>query len=103
MSLKIGNTFVLSKGPDVQFTAQGYQGGSIGIRGRVRSGENVSLAETQLYHLRDGSIQDIEIQTDDGKFLTGSYKINELNWKKERQDNGNYELVFNIGLQKNAL
>jgi hypothetical protein len=75
-------------------------GGSIGIRGHIDSGENLESAEAGLYHLREGSVQEIEIETDDGKLLKGSYKINELNWKKERKENGDYELLFNVGLQK---
>jgi hypothetical protein len=31
------------------------------------------------------------------KFMTESYSMNELNWKK---DDGEYQLVLNIGLQK---
>ena len=45
-------------------------------------------------------MEEVEVQTDDGKVFRGSYKINELNWKKERMDDGSYELAFNIGLQK---
>ena len=98
MSIKIGNVVII-KGPQVEYTIQGYMGGSIGIRGRVHPDKDLKLIEAELYLLREGSIQEIEIQTDDGKVLTGLYKINELNWKKERTD-GNYELMFNIGLQK---
>lgn len=100
MSLKIGIAFAITKASGVQFTAHAYVGGSIGIRGRIRSGQNLRLAEEEMYHLREGSTHEIQIQTDDGKVLTGSYKINELNWKKERQESGDYDLVFNIGLQK---
>ena len=100
MSLKIGNAFTITKGPDVQFTAQTYMGGSIGIRGRIRSGENLRLAEEMMYNLREGSTNEIQIQTEVGQVMSGSYKINELNWKKERLESGDYDLVFNIGLQK---
>ena len=75
-------------------------GGSIGIRGRVKSEEDVKSTDAELYLLREGQIQEIEVLTDDGNSMTGSYRINELNWKKEKKDDGNYELVFNIGLQK---
>lgn len=100
MSLKIGNAFAITKGSGVQFTAQAYMGGSIGIRGRIRSGENIRLAEEMMYDLREGSTHEIHIQTDSGQVMSGTYKINELNWKKERQESGDYDLVFNIGLQK---
>ncbi len=98
MLIKIGDV-VITKGPEVEYTIQGYMGGSIGIRGRAHPSTDLKLIEGELYLLREGSVQQIEIQTDDGKVLTGLYKINELNWKKERT-NGNYELMFNIGLQK---
>jgi ribonuclease HI len=100
LSLKIGDAFLVTRGQDTQYSVHGYQGGSIGIRGRIASGENLKSAEAGLYQLREGSTQEIEIETDDGKVLKGSYKINELNWKKERKENGEYELLFNIGLQK---
>jgi hypothetical protein len=99
MFIKIGNV-VLTRSTGAQYTIQGYAGGSIGIRGRVQSEEDLKLTEEELYLLREGRIQEIEVLTDDGRSMTGSYKINELNWKKERKDTGDYELVFNIGLQK---
>jgi hypothetical protein len=99
MFIKIGD-IVLTKSSGAQYTIQGYMGGSIGIRGRVQSEKDVKLTEDSLYLLREGHVQDIEVLTDDGKSMTGSYKINELNWKKDRKADGDYELVFNIGLQK---
>jgi hypothetical protein len=99
MFIKVGSV-VLIKSTGAQYTIQEYMGGSIGIRGRVKSEQDVKLTEKGLYLLREGQIQEIEVLTDDGKSMTGSYKINELNWKKERKDNGDYELVFNLGLQK---
>ena len=54
-----------------------------------------------MYKLREGSVKDVLVLTDEGSELTGYYKINELHWDKERKTEGNsYELVFNIGLQK---
>jgi len=99
MFIKIGS-IIFTKSPQAQYTIQGYMGGSIGIRGRIQSEADAKLAEGELYQLREGQSRDIEVQTDDGKSMIGSYKINELNWKKERKDSGDYELVFNIGLQK---
>jgi len=66
----------------------------------VQSEEDIRSTEKELYMLREGRDEEIEILTDDGKTMTGSYRINELNWKKERRTDGSYELVFNIGLQK---
>lgn len=100
MSVKIGTAFIITKSPSIQYTVQGYLGGSIGIRGRVSAGVDLKPTEVGLYQLREGSTHEVEIETDDHKILSGSYKINELNWKKERQENGEYELFFNIGLQK---
>jgi hypothetical protein len=99
MFIKIG-TIVFTKSPQAQYTIQNYMGGSIGIRGRIQSDADAKSTDEELYKLREGQIRDIEVQTDDGKSMIGSYKINELNWKKERKDSGDYELVFNIGLQK---
>ncbi|MGI0079960.1 MAG: hypothetical protein ACRECH_10080 [Nitrososphaerales archaeon] len=99
MFIKIGSV-VLTKSPKAQYTIQSYMGGSIGIRGRVQSEEDVKLTERELYLLREGHVEDIEVLTNEGNSMAGSYKINELNWKKEMKDDGDYELVFNIGLQK---
>ena len=103
MSIKIGTSFTITKGPQVKCTVQAYVGGSIGIRGRIQSGEYLKQTENGLYLLREGSIQEIEVVTDKGELLRGSYKINELNWKKEKKANGDYELVFNIGLLKESV
>lgn len=99
MFIKIGSV-VLTKSPEAQYTIQGYKGGSIGIRGSIQSDKDLKSTEEGLYLLREGHVQEIEVLTDDGNSMTGLYKINELNWKKERKSNGDYELVFNIGLQK---
>ena len=100
MFVKIGD-IILTKSTSAQYTIQHYSGGSIGIRGRVQSAEDMKSTETELYKLREGTVRNIEVLTDDGEELTGSYKLNELHWDKERQRNGNeYELAFNIGLQK---
>jgi hypothetical protein len=99
MFVKIGDV-VFVKSDQAQYTITGYAGGSIGIRGRIQSAVDLKQTEEELYKLREGRIQEIEIQTDDGTTMKGPYKINELNWKKERKDDGNYELLFNVGLQK---
>src|SRR5208283_882955 len=103
MSIKIGSILSITKGSLVQYTAQTYAGGSIGIRGSIQQGESLEPTETSLYQLREGSMHEVEILTDSGIMVSGSYKINELNWKKERKANGIYELNFNIGLQKNTV
>ncbi|HKW05670.1 MAG TPA: hypothetical protein VJN71_10255 [Nitrososphaerales archaeon] len=99
MFIKIGSV-VLTKSPQAQYTIQSYMGGSIGIRGRIQSEKDSKATEGELYQLREGHVLEIEVLTDDGKSMTGPYKINELNWKKENKATGEYELVFNIGLQK---
>jgi hypothetical protein len=99
MFVKIGDEkFTKSEGD--QFVLTGYAGGSLGIRARVRSESDVKLNEVLLYKLREGRTQEIEIETDQGETIKGVYKINELNWKKEVNRDGKYELVFNLGLQK---
>ncbi|MDA4111384.1 MAG: hypothetical protein OK439_02515 [Thaumarchaeota archaeon] len=99
MFIKIGS-IIFTRSPQAQYTIQGYMGGSIGIRGRIQSEADAKSTEADLYQLREGQVRDIEVQTDDGKSMMGSYKINELNWKKERKASGEYELLLNIGLQK---
>ncbi len=99
MFIRIGDISI-TKSIQAQYTVQTYEGGSIGIRGLVQSAQDLKTTESELYRLRDGSVRDIEIQTDDGKIMSGLYKINELNWKKERKNDNTYELRFNIGLQK---
>ncbi|MHB8566230.1 MAG: hypothetical protein ACYC7D_03555 [Nitrososphaerales archaeon] len=98
MLIKIGD-IEITKSSTAQYTIQRYAGGSIGIRGRVRSEEGIKSTEKELYSLREGGVAQIEVLTDEGDSLTGSYRINELHWGKERGNN-DYELVFNIGLQK---
>jgi|SRR5579862_3444001 len=99
MFVKIGDV-VFEKSDEAQYTITGYGGGSIGIRGCIQSEKDLKQTEEQLYKLREGRTQEIEILTDDGTTLKGQYKINELNWKKERKNDGKYELLFNVGLQK---
>lgn len=99
MFIKIGSVEI-TRIVGAQYTVQSYAGGSIGIRGRVKSGADLKTTEEKLYLLREGRMEEVEVQTDDGKVFRGSYKINELNWKKERMTDGTYELAFNIGLQK---
>jgi hypothetical protein len=99
MFVKIGDV-EFTKSDQAQYGITGYAGGSIGIRGRVQSEKDLKLTEEQLYRLREGQTKEIEILTDDGNTMRGIYKINELSWKKERKNDGNYELVFNVGLQK---
>ncbi|MDA4131181.1 MAG: hypothetical protein OK457_10460 [Thaumarchaeota archaeon] len=99
MFVKIGEV-VFAKSEQAQYSITGYAGGSIGIRGRVQSEKDLKETEEDLYKLREGRTQEIEILTDDGTTLKGMYKINELNWKKERKADGKYELLFNVGLQK---
>ena len=102
MSIKIGSSFTITRGPQVECTVHSYAGGSIGIRGRIQAGEYLKETERGLYLLREGSLQEIEVMTEKGELLRGSYKINELNWRKQKKKNGDYELVFNIGLQKES-
>ena len=99
MFIKIGSVEI-TRSAEAQYTVQSYAGGSIGIRGRVQSEADLKLAEEKLYLLREGRKEEVAIQSDDGRVITGPYKVNELNWKKERKNDGSYELVFNIGLQK---
>ena len=98
--IKIGDTLI-TRSTMAQYTIQQYAGGSIGIRGRVQSDEDIKSTEAELYQIREGTTREILVVTDDGSELKGSYKVNELHWGKQlRQDGVNYELVFNIGLQK---
>lgn len=99
MFIRIGSVEI-TRIVGAQYTVQSYAGGSIGIRGRIKSGADLKTTEEKLYLLRDGRMEEVEVQTDDGKVFSGTYKINELNWKKERMNDGSYELAFNIGLQK---
>lgn len=99
MYVKIGDLKFTKSGGDI-FVLTSYAGGSLGIRATVRSEADIGLNEGLLYKLREGRNQEIEIETDQGDTIKGTYKINELNWKKEMNKGGKYELVFNLGLQK---
>ena len=99
MFIKIGS-IEITKSTQAQYTIQAFSEASIGIRGHVQSESDFKLTEDQLYHLREGKTEAVEIQTDDGKVWRGLYKINELNWRKEKKNDDSYELSFNIGLQK---
>ena len=100
MFVKIGD-IEFADSSRAQYTITKYGGGSIGIRARVQSGDNLKKDEEILYKLREGRTYEIDILSDDGVATKGSYKINELNWKKEKKTDGaEYELIFNLGLQK---
>jgi len=100
MFVKIGDV-QFANSDLAQYTITKYGGGSIGIRARVQSGEGLKKNEELLYHLREGRTYDVDILEDDGTSTKGSYKINELNWKKQKKSEGeDYELLFNLGLQK---
>jgi len=99
MSIKIGD-IEFAKSKEAQYVVTRYGSDTIGIRARVQSGKDLKQTEEQLYKLREGRTVEIEILNEDGNVIKGTYKINELNWKKERKDSGDYELVFNVGLQK---
>jgi hypothetical protein len=101
MFVKIGDV-EFTKSNEAWYTVTKYGGGSIGIRARVQPGNELKLDEAKLYKLREGRTEEIEILTEDGNTIKGLYKINELNWKKERtkEDTGDFQLVFNIGLQQ---
>jgi hypothetical protein len=98
MSFRIGEV-VIPKSPDERYKVEGYGVGGIAVRGYVSSDAVRKLTVEGLYHLKEGSVVDIEIETDDGKVLTGKYRINELTWRNEQKDD-RYELMFNIGLRK---
>lgn len=100
MLIKIGDVEFAKGSSSANYILTKYSASSIGIRARVQSEKDLKQNEEKLYRLREGRIQEIEILNDDGSSIRGLYKINELNWKKEKNDNGDYELVFNIGLQK---
>jgi hypothetical protein len=97
--IKIG-TAEITRSVQAQYTVQSYSESSIGIRGHVQSESDLALTEKQLYLLREGRTEEVEIQTDDGKVWKGLYRINELTWRKERKSDNTYELLFNIGLRK---
>lgn len=97
--IEIGEV-AITRSTGASYTVQTYPGGSIGIRGLVRSESALKATEEQLYLLREGRTSSVRIQTDDGAIVSGLYRIRELNWKKERMSDNTYELRFNIGLQK---
>ena len=99
MFIKIGG-IEIARSTQAQYTVQTYSESSIAIRGHIQSEADVALTEKQLYLLREGRTEEIEIQTDDGKVWKGLYRINELSWRKERKSDNVYELLFNIGLRK---
>jgi hypothetical protein len=101
MFIKIG-TVEFTRSSQAQYTIQSYSEASIAIRGHVQSMTDLETTDQQLYLLREGRTEEIEIQTDDGKVWRGLYKINELSWRKERKSDNTYELSFNIGLEKQA-
>ena len=84
MFIKIG-TIEITKSFRAQYTAQSFSESSIGIRGHVQSESDIALTEQQLYSLREGRSEQVEIQTDDGKVWKGLFRINELSWRKERK------------------
>jgi hypothetical protein len=98
--IKIGAAEI-TRSTRAQYTVQTYSESSIAIRGRVQSESDLALTEQQLYLLREGRTEQVEIQTDDGKVWRGLFRVNELSWRKERRsDDNTYELSFNIGLRK---
>ena len=99
MFIKIG-AIEITKSFRAQYTVQSFSESSIGIRGHVQSESDIALTEQQLYSLREGRSEQVEIQTDDGKVWKGLFRINELSWRKERKSDNSYELSFNIGLRK---
>ena len=99
MFVKIG-AVEITESSQAQYTVQPFSESSIGIRGHVQSESDIALTEQQLYSLREGRSEQVEIQTDDGKVWKGLFRINELSWRKERKSDNSYELSFNIGLRK---
>lgn len=99
MFVKIG-AVEITESSQAQYTVQSFSESSIGIRGHVQSDSDIALTEQQLYSLREGRSEQVEIQTDDGEDLKGLFRINELSWRKERKSDNSYELSFNIGLRK---
>jgi len=99
MFIKIGDIEFI-KNDHVDWAVTQYGSSSIGIRAYARSPEVIKIEEEKLYKLREGRTQEIEIMTADGSTIKGRYKINELNWKKETNVKGEFQLTFNTGLQK---
>jgi len=101
MFVKIG-AVEFTRSTQAQYTVTPFSETSIGIRGRIQSDADLKTTDKQLYLLREGRTEEVEIQTDDGRVWRGLYRINELNWRKERRSDNAYELSFNIGLEKQA-
>lgn len=99
MFVKIGSV-EFTRSSQAQYTIQSYSEASIAIRGHIQSEADLKTTEQQMYLLREGRIEEVEIQTDDGRVWRGLYKISELSWRKERKSDNSYELLFNIGLEK---
>jgi|GEM_PF-1794168 hypothetical protein len=99
MFIKIGGVDFI-RSIQAQYTVHSYSETSIGIRGHVQSETDLKITENQLYLLREGRTEEVEILTDEGKVCKGLYRINELSWRKERKSDDSYELSFNIGLEK---
>jgi hypothetical protein len=97
--IKIGTT-EFTRSIDAQYTIQSFSESSIGVRGHVQSEPDIALTEKQLYTLREGRTEEVEIKADDGKLWKGLFRINELSWRKERKSDNTYELSFNIGLRQ---
>jgi len=101
MFIKIGDLQFI-KNDHFDWVATLYGSSSIGIRAYAGSPEVIKIEEEKLYKLREGRTLEVEILTADGITIRGRYKINELNWKKESKVNGEFQLIFNIGLQKDS-
>ena len=99
MFIKIGDV-EFKKSDFVDWVVTSYSSASVGIRGYAKSPEVIKIEEEKLYKLREGRTQEIEVSAEDGSTIKGRYKINELSWKKEASANGEFRLIFNIGLQK---
>jgi hypothetical protein len=99
MFIKIG-TVEFTRSTQAQYSVKSFSETSISIRGRIQSEADLKSTEQQLYLLREGRTEEVEIQTDDGKISKAMYRIRELSWRKERRSDDTYELLFNIGLEK---
>ena len=89
MSIKIG-TVEIKKSLQTQYTVQSFSESSIGIRGHVQSESDIALMEKQLYTLREGRSEEVEIRTDDGKIWEGLFRINELIKLEEGKEKGRW-------------
>ncbi len=57
----------ITKSAQAQYKVQSFSESSIGIRGHVQSESDIALTEQQLYSLREGRSEEVEIQTDDAR------------------------------------